>query len=56
MLAAHMDLALENEYHVLGRCGFFKQNVAGLGKNLSRRDAQARVVLREASAPFIGPM
>ena len=35
MLAAHMDLALENEYHVLRRCSLFKQNVAGVGSHLS---------------------
>jgi len=31
VLPPHVDLALEDEHHVVGRSAFFKQNVAGIG-------------------------
>ena len=30
VLAAHMDLAFEDEHHVFGRSAFFEENVAGV--------------------------
>jgi hypothetical protein len=45
VLPPYVDLALEDEHHVVGRCAFFKQNVAGIGDDFLTVAGQPQAIL-----------